>query len=464
MIFKNPLSSFTGVTETELKSRLKRLTNKELKYFKFMMSRYGVLYITGKPGIAKSAIIKSIADKLEFNFIEIRLSMVDETDVGLFPKLGNVTVNGIEWDVLSHVPPEWAHIANEKPSIIFFDEFNRSTLPVRNASLQILLERKIGYKFAFNKNVLMAAAGNLGEEDGTDVDELDEALKNRLIHVSHDLSMKEWIDDFAREHVHPSIINFIINNADHYYKTNGSKNSTEGEGKGQKLAAYATPRSWTMLSEYINSNYPPYQETNKDGELIFVDSKNKIVKYTVENSGDDITYLNEKGVELIVDSTNFKPKYVFAPMKDWINDVKEAGISYVGASITRFVKYCEESIRLSINDVINRFNEIKSDLAKFNRDKHSELIKALKEIELYELTDKQIENVKLFLMTIQEDELTGYLLFILDEKFDINADQANKQTANLNSFIKDSRFKKHWKTILSHCESDDDTDKKSATV
>ena len=66
---------------------LSKLTEKERKYFAVMWAKYGVLNITSKPGVAKSAIGKSIADKMNFRYMDIRLSMVDETDVGLYPSI-----------------------------------------------------------------------------------------------------------------------------------------------------------------------------------------------------------------------------------------------------------------------------------------------------------------------------------------------------------------------------------------
>ena len=63
--------------------KLANLTLKERKYMAIMWAKYGVLNITSKPGIAKSAIGRSIADKMGFRYMDIRLSMVDETDVGL---------------------------------------------------------------------------------------------------------------------------------------------------------------------------------------------------------------------------------------------------------------------------------------------------------------------------------------------------------------------------------------------
>jgi 2-phosphoglycerate kinase len=48
----------------EMLGKFKKLTKKEQMYFRFMWPKSGVLYITSKPGIAKSAISRSIAEKM----------------------------------------------------------------------------------------------------------------------------------------------------------------------------------------------------------------------------------------------------------------------------------------------------------------------------------------------------------------------------------------------------------------
>ena len=176
----------------DMVERLSLLTPKERKYFSVMWAKYGVLNITSKPGVAKSAIGKSIAEKMGFKYMDIRLSMVDETDVGLYPCVTEIDVDGRMIKCLDFVVPRWAVESNKHPTIIHFEELNRASQQVRNAALQILLERQIGTDFKFNDNVLMMSSGNLGDEDGTDVEEFDAALNNRLVHLNHTLSPDEW--------------------------------------------------------------------------------------------------------------------------------------------------------------------------------------------------------------------------------------------------------------------------------
>ena len=344
-----------------MSEKLSLLTAKERKYFSVMWAKYGVLNITSKPGVAKSAIGKSIAEKMGFRYMDIRLSMVDETDVGLYPNVSEVDVNGKMVKCLDFVVPRWAIEANKQPTIIHFEELNRASQQVRNAALQILLERQIGTDFNFNENVLMMSSGNLGDEDGTDVEEFDSALNNRLVHINHTLAVDEWIGDFATENCHKLITSFIKAHPEQMYKT--SDNSK----------AYATPRSWTMLSEFIVCNY---------------------------------------GMD--------------ASPREFLPLLKEVASGYLGNSAMKFVQYCEDMLNISIQDVLNNFDGIKKDLEKYNRDKNSELIQSLKEIDITKLTEKQLGNVVKFLNNVGDDEKTAYLLYILDNITDVTNPKLKK--------------------------------------
>jgi hypothetical protein len=330
---------------------LSTLTKREQSYFRMMWGKSGVLYITAKPGVAKSAIARSIAQKMNFRYMDIRLSMVDETDVGLYPSISEVD----DVKCLDFVVPRWAIEANKQPTIIHFEELNRASQSVRNAALQILLERQIGVNFKFNDTVLMMSSGNLGDEDGTDVEEFDSALNNRLIHVKHSLSFTDWVDGFAKDNVHRMVVSYLQAHPENLYKT--------AEG----AQAYATPRSWTFLSDFIVSNF---------------------------------------GMD--------------AHPREFLPILREVAAGYVGNSAMKFLQYCEDMLNININDIINDYDRIEKDLKKYNRDKNSELIQSLKELDLGKFTEKQLNNITKFLKGVGEDELTAYLLFILDNNLDIS--------------------------------------------
>jgi len=375
------------------------LTAKQKKYFRIMYGQSGVLFITAEPGVAKSAIMRTIAKKLGFQYFDVRLSMVDEIDVGLFPyreemeiDLNDHTGESVRKiiSVMSYAIPKWAYMANQSPTIIHFEELNRAPLAVRNAALQILLERSIGVDFKFNDNVYMVSSGNLGEMDGTDVEEFDRALNNRLIHMQHTLTLPEWIDDFANENVHPVIINFLKSNEEHFLHSFDDKRS-----KTQN--AYATPRSWTFLSDYIVRNY---------------------------------------GME--------------SSIRDFIDDVRELGAGYVGTGAnSRFIRYLDESLKFGIKDLLERYDELKEQIESLNRDKKSELLNSLKQMNIMGLKDYQRENVKKFILSISDDEAVSFILKILDDDYKYMKVNDDDNDA-VEEFLSDERFEKFYNAILEH--------------
>jgi hypothetical protein len=345
---------------SEMLEKLKTLTPKERKYFSVMWAKYGVLFITSKPGVAKSAMGRSIANKMGFRYVDMRLSMSDEGDFK-YPYLSDMPMGDKDIKVSGYAVPEWAYQANSAPTIIHFEELNRAPQFVRNAALQILLEREIG-EFKFNENVLMMASGNLGDEDGTDVEELDSALNNRLIHINHTLGVDEWLKDYAEENCHRMITSFIKAHPEKMYQS-----------ASENTKAYATPRSWTMLSELIVCNF------GKD-----------------------------------------------ASPRDFLPLIKDVATGYIGNTAMKFIQYCEDMLNISIEDVINNYDKIKKDLEKYNRDKNSELIQSLKEIDITKLSDKQLTNVVKFLKKVGDDEQTAYLLYILDNVTDVTNPKLKK--------------------------------------
>ena len=341
----------------EMKINLAKLTPRERSYFSVMWPKSGVLYITAKPGVAKSAMARSIADKMGFAYQDIRLSMVDETDVGLYPCVSEVDVDGTPIKCLDFVVPRWAIEANKRPTIIHFEELNRASQQVRNAALQILLERQIGVDFRFNDTVLMMSSGNLGDEDGTDVEEFDGALNNRLVHYPHSLDYKEWIKEFADENIHPLVVSYILAHPEKLYQppTENSK-------------AYATPRSWTFLSDFITCNF----------------------------------------------GVNASPR-------EFLPSLQPIASYYVGNSAVKFLQYCEDQLNISIQDVLDDYPRVEPELKRYNRDKKSELIVSLKQLDINKLNDKQLTNLTKFLQSVGEDELTAYLLYVVDNVTDVQS-------------------------------------------
>jgi hypothetical protein len=344
------------------------LTQKEFDIFKMIMPKSGVLFLKGKPGIGKSAICRSIAKKLDMQYIDLRLSQMDETDLGLFPVVSNLDSGE---KMLAHALPEWAIRCNQKPTIIHFEELNRASLPVRNAALQILNERTIGYNFQFNENVFMVSSGNKGETDGTTIEEFDSALKTRLLIKNYDLTLKEWIDNFAKENVNQYIVQYLDNKPSEFYKFN------------QESETYATPRGWTFLSDFIKSN--------------------------VDNESNP---------------------------KELLEAIYDTASCYVGVSATGFIRYLEDLTLISVKDILNRFDDVKTQVEALNMTRKTELLQELKDpkMNIEKLSEKVVNNINSFLQLVEDDQKVSFIFWIIDT-FPLNQIQKSK----INELIKQNK-------------------------
>jgi hypothetical protein len=328
------------------------LTKKEQEYFRMMLPKSGVLFLRGEPGIGKSAIFHSIANKLGLQYIDLRLSQMDETDLGLFPH-----VQGIgDRECVRFMPPEWAIMANECPTLIHFEELNRCQRTQRNAALQILNERGIGYRFKFNEGVLMVASGNLGDNDtngdGTEVEEMDNAVKNRLMPRNHHMSVNEWVDAFAKDNVHPYFVQYLQSYPDNFLKR-GNENSF----------AYATPRSWTNLSNYVTTNFG--------------------WESTPEMFRDNLSSVGE---------------------------------SYIGTSIRHFLNWLDDLMSLTTDMILKDFDKYQTSIKGLTKERKDELLQNFKKYNINNLSNKQKDNLIKFLQCVSKEQVAGYIREVLDDE------------------------------------------------
>lgn len=316
-------------SETQFSS----LTEKEKTYW-YVMRSGNVPFLKGKPGTAKSAIGESIAHKLGMHYIDLRLSTMDNTDLSLpvaTPKEDGIATHDM-------TVPHWAVLANSKPTIIHAEEINRCARSVQNAMLGIIRERRIGSNFKFNENVYIMASGNLGEEDGNDVEEFSSALNNRFFHMRHDFTIQDWIDGYAGEHVIPSIVAFVKAKSEHFCPP-----------IKEDSPAFATPRSWTMLSEYL-----------------------------VSMVGRDADY------------------------KAQANIVANIGTNVVGVSAAAYLKWLEDNSTLTLTDLLNNYPQIKREIKD---SRIAEFFVQLKTTKLPSLSEKQIKNLRLFFEDVADKKL-----------------------------------------------------------
>lgn len=216
----------------------------------------------GPPGIGKSSLIHQIAGELKCSVLDLRLAQLEPTDLRGVP-MPNRETDRAEW----FLPAFWPEVAKEEttrevtttnakgetktetvkvpvgccpagPGIVFLDEIEKAPVSVKNASLQLVLDRAIGtYKLPDDWTIL--CAGNR-EEDGCFSAPLGAALANRMLHLEIEADVEAWAA-WARENdVSEDIIGFLHFQPKYLYM------QTEEN-------AFPTPRSWSLASNLIQS-------------------------------------------------------------------------------------------------------------------------------------------------------------------------------------------------------------------
>ena len=366
--------------QERIKELLPSLTEREREYWDMISTNSGVLNLIGRPGLFKTAILRSIAEKLNLFYIDHRLTIMDETDLGCYPK----TKQRGDFEVIYYPIPEWAFDSVDclkngyNGTLIAWEEFNRAASSMRNAALKILLEKEIGVKFKFPNYVYMAATGNLGIEDGTDVEEFDTALLSRLITHKHSPGLDEWIDTYARKNIHRDIVYFLEYNPSYYYPIISSNDSM----------SITNPRTWTFLSDFI-----------------------------VKIFGKDSSY------------------------SDYLDRISKYGHCYVNASdIIEFLKFTESRYKISYQDVLKNKNDFltEENFKNLDRDITLRLVNELKKINILKLKKQEVGNLIKFLNMLEPDSLTTYvyeLITSFDDELGYCDEDYKKSDNNIKKII-----------------------------
>ena len=153
----------------------------------------------GPPGIGKSAIINSIAKKLNLEVRDIRLAQLDPVDLRGIPTVEN---DQTKWAAPSFFPQD-----ETSEGIIFLDELSAADQSIQVAAYQLLLDRRLGDYKVPNKWVIFAA-GNRAEDNSVSLS-MSAALANRMMHLELHADPEEWTRWASKNSIDPNVIGFI---------------------------------------------------------------------------------------------------------------------------------------------------------------------------------------------------------------------------------------------------------------
>ncbi len=196
-----------------------------------LMQQRWPAFIWGPPGIGKSSIVRDIAEKASLPVIDLRASLLDPTDLRGIPSISN--------GLATWCPPAFLPRPNQAPGLLFLDEINAAPPLVQASLYQLVLDRRIG-EYELPPGWWIVAAGNR-QQDRAVTFRMSSALVNRFIHLELGPDVNDWRDWAIEHRLDPMVVSFI-----------GVRPELLVQSPGDS-PAYATPRSWQMLSDVIRS-------------------------------------------------------------------------------------------------------------------------------------------------------------------------------------------------------------------
>lgn len=198
------------------------------------------LFLWGPPGIGKSELVSDIGAELGGVTIDLRLGQMEPTDIRGIP-FYNRDLGKMDWAPPVDLPDE--EFAAQHPIVILFlDEMNQAAPAVQGAAFQLILNRRVG-KYKLPDNVVIVAAGNRESDKGISY-RMPTPLANRFVHMEMRADFDAWQVWAVKNKIHKDVVGYVSFAKQDLYDFDPRSSSR----------SFATPRSWTFVSELLDDD------------------------------------------------------------------------------------------------------------------------------------------------------------------------------------------------------------------
>ena len=197
----------------------------------------------GAPGVGKSQAVRQMAVGIEENtgkkvvVTDVRLLLFNPIDLRGIPT-ANADKTLAVW-----LKPQIFQMddSDDTVNVLFLDELSAAPQSVQAAAYQITLDRVVG-EHRLPDNCIVIAAGNR-TTDKSVAFKMPKALANRILHIDVEGSFESWRAWAVQNGVNEKVIGFLSFRRDYLMGFNPSNDDL----------AFATPRSWEMVSNLLNN-------------------------------------------------------------------------------------------------------------------------------------------------------------------------------------------------------------------
>jgi hypothetical protein len=196
------------------------------------------IFLWGPPGIGKSDIVHQIGEYMNAHVIDVRLSLWEPTDIKGIPYFDS-NANKMVWAPPSELP-DAEMAAQHEAIVLFLDEMNSAAPAVQAAAYQLILNRKVG-TYSLPDNVYIVAAGNREADKGVTY-RMPAPLANRFVHLEMTVDFDDWFQWAVNNNIHKDVVGFLQFSKKDLYDFDPKSPSR----------SFATPRSWSFVSELLD--------------------------------------------------------------------------------------------------------------------------------------------------------------------------------------------------------------------
>ncbi len=195
----------------------------------------------GPPGVGKSQAVRQVAAAIgertgkRVSVTDVRLLLFNPIDLRGIP-----TANADKTLAVWLKPQIFQMDDSENVvNLLFLDEISAAPQSVQAAAYQITLDRVVG-EHRLPDNCIVIAAGNR-TTDKSVAFKMPKALANRLLHLEVEGSFEAWKQWAISHGIHEKVLGFLSFRQNHLMGFDPTKDEL----------AFATPRSWEMVSKLL---------------------------------------------------------------------------------------------------------------------------------------------------------------------------------------------------------------------
>lgn len=213
------------------------------------------VFIWGPPGVGKSDMVNQVASEFKNSaVIDLRMALMDPTDIKGVPYYSSDD-NTMKWAPPSELPS--AEFAKDFDVVfLFFDELNSAPPAVQAASYQLVLNRRVG-SYVLPDNVVIIAAGNRMGDKGVTY-RMPSPLANRFMHLEIRVDFDDWEQWAVLHEIHPHVVGYLKQFKGDLYNFDPVQHDR----------AFATPRTWSFVSDMLDDDLPDTSNTDMVAGLV----------------------------------------------------------------------------------------------------------------------------------------------------------------------------------------------------